>query len=92
MNLQEAQWAVLQNNNQLYQQSLKHASQNIERVFENNTQATQSLVKQLQALQQKPLHIKKPVIDQSLQLLNQVINSNINPRPLPAASAGDKTP
>jgi uroporphyrin-3 C-methyltransferase len=92
MNLQAAQWAVLQNNTKLYQQSLRRAVQNIERAFENNTPATQSLLKQLQTLQQTALRVAKPVIDQSLQLLNQVISSNTNLRASPVTPAGGKTP
>lgn len=93
ISLQEAQWAVLQNNTQLYQQSLEQALQNIKRTFKNNPQATEALIKQLQTLQQKKLRAEKPTIDQSLQHLNQLINSpgNLPAQPLPATSAGEKT-
>ena len=92
MNLQEAQWAVLQNNIELYQQSLSRAVQNIKRIYEKDTPVTQTLLKQIQTLQQKTLRISMPVLDQSLQLLNQIIASKVDLRALPAAPAGDKKP
>ena len=92
INLQEAQWAVLQNNTKLYQQSLSRALQNIERIYEKDTPAIQTLLKQIQTLQQTTLRLAMPVLDQSLQLLNQVITSKADLRALPAAPAGDKKP
>lgn len=89
MNLQAAQWAVLQNNSKLYQQFLGQAVQNVERVYEKNTHAAQSLLKQLQTLQKATLRVAMPAINQSLQLLNQLIASDVNLR-APAAPAGDK--
>lgn len=91
INLQEAQWAVLQNNTKLYQQFLDQALKNTERAFGKNTQITQKLIKQIQTLQQKTLRTEKPVVDQSLQLLNQLIDSNSKLRALPASHAGDKS-
>lgn len=74
MNLQEAQWAILQNNPAVYQLALTQAIKNIKRSFEENT-STQSLIKQLQRLQQEKLATSKPVIEESLPLLNQLIES-----------------
>lgn len=92
MNLQEAQWAVLQNNIELYQQSLSQAVQNIKRIYEKDTPATRTLLKQIQTLQQTTLRIAMPDLEQSLQLLNQVIAVKADLRALPAAPAGDKKP
>ena len=92
MNLQEAQWAILQNNDSLYHRSLKQALIGIERVFETDNASTQSLIKQLQALQQKKLTIPKLVIDQSLQLLNKVIDSKNTSGGLPTSHVGDESP
>ncbi|MDI9819563.1 MULTISPECIES: uroporphyrinogen-III C-methyltransferase [unclassified Legionella] len=80
MNLQEAQWAVLQTNPVVYQLALKQALQNIKRTFDENSSQTQALIKQLQTLQQEKLTVSIPVIGKSLSLLNQFIDSNqLNP-------------
>ena len=86
LNLQEAQWAVLQNNEAVYQLSLTQAIKNIKRSFELTATNTSSLLKQLQALQQTHLVQQKPLLEQSLPLLNQVIESKNSATP-----AGDNT-
>lgn len=75
MNLQQAQWAVFQNNPVIYQQSLKLALTNINRTFEPTAPATQALIKTLQNLQQINLMPMKPAIEKSLPLLNTFIES-----------------
>ncbi len=75
LNLQEAQWAALQNNEAIYQFSLAQALKNINRAFEPNTAVSDALVKQLQSLQQIHLIQQKPILEQSLPLLNQLIES-----------------
>lgn len=74
-NLQEAQWALLHNNPKIYQLALSQALKNINRAFDENALATQTLVKQLQVLQQEKLETVRPTIDQSLALLNELIAS-----------------
>ena len=81
LNLQEAQWAVLQNNEAVYQLSLTQAIKNIKRSFELTATRTNALLKQLQALQQTHLVQQKPLLEQSLPLLNQVIESQNNATP-----------
>ncbi|MDX1838712.1 hypothetical protein DIZ81_12740 [Legionella taurinensis] len=87
MNLQEAQWALLQNNEQVYQQSLAQALKDIHRTFEKKAPATQSLVNELHALKQTALNPARPVIGQSLPLLNQLIESNTAATPSAAQPA-----
>ncbi len=53
LDLQQAQWALLQNNPKVYNLSLTHALQNIKRNFAENEQSTQALIKQLQDLQEE---------------------------------------
>jgi len=76
LTLQEAQWAVLQNNEALFQLLLAQAIKNINLQFAPNDTGTQTLLKQLQTLQQIHLVQQLPVLDQSLPLLNKVINAN----------------
>jgi uroporphyrin-III C-methyltransferase len=93
LHLQQAEWAILQNNTGVYQLSLARAIIEIKRNFDTNATATQALIKQLQALQQEKLSITKPVIDESLNLLNQWIESkNFQTNDNTAPKAGDKTP
>jgi len=75
LNLQEAQWAALQNNEAIYQFSLAQALKNINRSFEAKADSTVDLVKQLQSLQKLPIMVRKPSLDTSLPLLNKLIES-----------------
>jgi uroporphyrin-3 C-methyltransferase len=84
LNLQEAQWAVLQQDEAIYQLTLKQAIANIKRSFEVNAENTRSLLQQLQILINIKLSQEKPSIDQSLSLLNQIIAA---PKPPPINSS-----
>lgn len=75
LNLQEAQWAALQNNEAIYQFSLDQAIKNIKRSFNLEQTNAVALVKKLGELQHAPLAPKKLSLDQSLPLLNQWIES-----------------
>lgn len=75
LNLQETQWAVLQNNPQIYQLSLNRALQDIQAAFDTNSAATQALIKQLQSLQQEKFEKQQITLEESLSLLNQYIES-----------------
>lgn len=90
INLQEAEWALLQNNPKIYQLSIAQALNEINRAFDENATITQALIKQLQGLQQEKLETVKPTIDQSLLLLNQLIESK-NAEDPSALKEGDKT-
>ncbi len=73
LNLQEAQWAVLQKNEAVYQFSLSQALKNINRSFDTKTSGVSALIKQLQVLQQAQLIINKSSLSESLPLLNHFI-------------------
>lgn len=85
LDLQEAKWAIMQNSSKIYQLALARALQNLKRFFDENTDATKALIGLLQKLQQEQLMPIKINIEQSLRLLNQLIEQK------PAASAGGKT-
>lgn len=74
LSLQEAQWAVLNKNQEVYQLSLKQALMNILRMFNARSPNTVELVKQLSNLQQVKLTQEKPAIGLALPILNKVIN------------------
>ncbi|MDP1603114.1 MAG: uroporphyrinogen-III C-methyltransferase [Legionella sp.] len=92
MNLQQAQWAVLQNNAAVFDYSLTNAIKEIEKTFEKSAKNTQSLIEQLQALQQIKLNVPVPALNRSLKLLNELIDSNNSSGVLPASTTGDEAP
>jgi uroporphyrin-III C-methyltransferase len=75
LNLQEAQWAILNNNDAIYQMALKQAIINLKRTFDEQGDNTAELIKQLNALQQVKLRQEKPITGLALPLLNQMIDS-----------------
>ena len=77
--LQEAQWAVLQNNEPVYQFSLTQAIKKINQSFAPDATETIALLKQLRAFQQIQLIKPQPVLEQSIPLLNQFIESKDTP-------------
>lgn len=79
LNLQQAQWAILQHNEALYQRSLTQAHQRMNQAFETNTAATKLISHQLKSLQKIHLTQEKPVLDESLRLLNQLIETKDTP-------------
>ena len=85
LNLQDAQWAVLKNNEGIYQFSLTQAIKNVNGSFAADAPATKTIIQQLQSLQQIHLIQQQPMIEQSLLLLNQFIESKDTLMPIPAA-------
>ncbi|MBA2652404.1 MAG: uroporphyrinogen-III C-methyltransferase [Tatlockia sp.] len=93
LNLQEAQWAVMQNNSQVYQLALTRALKELQRIFDGKAVATQALIKQLQNLQQVSLQTASAKPEQSLSLLNQLIEKkNSQPVNNSATPKGGKAP
>ncbi|MBA2709922.1 MAG: uroporphyrinogen-III C-methyltransferase [Tatlockia sp.] len=89
LNLQEAQWAILQNNPKVFQLALSQALEQIKRSFNVNTDSTKALITQLQGLQQTNLSTSKIKLEKSLTLLNQLVEQN-NSQPInkPVAPQG----
>ncbi|HAT1776486.1 hypothetical protein D7217_05800 [Legionella pneumophila] len=75
LNLQEAQWAILNNNPTVYQFALNQAIANLKRVFNESSQNTDVLIKQLSTLQNVKLTQEKPVVGQAIPLINQMIDN-----------------
>lgn len=75
LNLQEAQWAVLNNNSAIYQLALKQACSNIKRIFNEKEPHTAALLSQLSELQLIKLSQEKPVTGLALPLVNQMIDN-----------------
>lgn len=75
LNLQEAQWAVLNNNPRVYQLVLNQAITLLKKNFNERAQNTAALIKKLGELQQIQFTQKRPEIGLALPLLNQLIDS-----------------
>lgn len=75
LNLQEAQWAVLNRNPQVYQLVLTQALTTLKKNFNVGAPNTGALIKTLTKLQQVQLTQVKPEIGAALPLLNQLINT-----------------
>lgn len=75
LNLQEAQWAVLNGNPQVYQLVLTQALTTLRKNFNEGAENTAALIKTLTQLQQVQLIQAKPEIGAALPLLNELINA-----------------
>lgn len=74
LRLQEAQWAVLNNNSEVYQAALNQSVAQLKLHFADNKQSMTDLLEQLQSLQEIKLVASKPAIGEALTLLNQLID------------------
>lgn len=84
LNLQEAQWAVLNSNPEVYKLVLNQAINLLKKNFNESASNTAALIKTLTELQQIQLIQKRPEIGLALPLLNQLIISKE-----PTATAAD---
>ncbi len=71
--LKEAEWAVLERNNTVYQLALTQAMQYLEQSFMPDSTATQALLAKLDQLKQVKLEAEMVIPEQALTKLNQVI-------------------
>ncbi len=85
LNLQEAEWAVLEKNNTIYQLALKQAYENICRAFDTKNDKVTIILKQLEQLQTIALQTNPAIPNESLPLLETVIK-NMTPAQPGAAS------
>lgn len=75
LNIQQAEWAILQSNQALYQRALDLVILALNQSFKPTTEAKNTILQQLKTLQQIQLTAQKPILDESLRLLNQLIDS-----------------
>jgi uroporphyrin-3 C-methyltransferase len=76
LNIQEAQWAILQHNDAIYQHALKQALHNMQRAFGKDNVNTQSIMNRLQQLKTITVQDKPIIPEESLITLNQVIHAS----------------
>ncbi|GGI89212.1 uroporphyrinogen-III C-methyltransferase [Legionella impletisoli] len=90
LNLQEAQWAVLQNNETVYKMALNQAIQTIQRYFTTEKGRVEGVLNQLQTLKATNLTEPKPDLNRSLTLLNQIIDAR-NSKSIEATKTGENS-
>lgn len=91
LDLQEAQWAVLNKNSAVYEMVLKQAIDNLKRTFNPNSQNTSALLNQLDQLRQIQLTQEQPEIGAALPIINQLIESKeVLSKPKSDKEPGDK--
>jgi uroporphyrin-III C-methyltransferase len=73
LNIQEAQWAIINTNTTAYQFALKQAIITIQRGFNDHQTNTTAVIQQLADLQKINLTQEKPNVGQALPLINQLI-------------------
>ncbi len=76
LNLQEAQWAILNNNPAVYELSLKQATMNLKRAFNGQSKGTKALIQQINELQKIKISQEQKITSEALPLLNQLIDRN----------------
>ncbi|MDX2347174.1 MAG: uroporphyrinogen-III C-methyltransferase [Legionella sp.] len=78
LSIQEAQWAVLDKNNVVYQLALKQAIHNLQQSFISHATQTKALIQQLNQLQKTSLNSEQVLPKKALKALNQIISSPDN--------------
>lgn len=73
MDLQQAQWAVLQANPAIYKLGLQQAREQIKQHFDTQAKITQTLMTRLEKLSTVDIQSPHPHVDQSLSLIDRVI-------------------
>lgn len=77
MELQEAQWAVIQNNFIIYPIAIEQAIQLIKKAFDTDNEGTQNFIKKLESFRTR-LPVKNQIeLKKSLELLNKYIETKI---------------
>jgi uroporphyrin-3 C-methyltransferase len=93
LNLQEAQWALLNKNQDIYQWALTHAITQIKKAFNQDAQNIATLLQQLTTLQKLDLTPATQSVGEALPLLNQLIDQSQSPNPvLNQNKSGDQNP
>lgn len=90
LNIQEAQLAVLQRNEEVYKLALNQAIQNVQKHFKTDAAPTKVLLSQLEEMKKINLNQTKPDLKRSLTLLNQLIESK-NPKSVEPATTGENS-
>lgn len=78
LNLQEAQWALIAQEQGVFQIAIKQATENIKRGFNIDGLKTKAILDQLENLKKLHLAEEKPSLEESLEHLNLIISTKDN--------------
>lgn len=81
LNIQEAQWAAINQDAAIYQWALQQITQNIKAHFSSQASNTLLLLKQVEQLKQYPFDTKKITVGGALPLINQLIEHHESQHP-----------
>ena len=85
LNIQEAQWAILEQNNTVYHLALNQAINHLEHTFSSDSTRTQALIQQLEQLKKTNFRAELVMPEEALNQLNSIINT---PRTAPLSTEG----
>ena len=87
--LEQAQWAALNAQQDIYANALKQAEQNLTTYFNLDTPQSQALLARIQALGTQPVSVAVPDLDPALAALQTYLrrHDSINGQPVPETPA-----
>jgi len=87
--LEQAQWAALHGQQEIYANALKQAEQNLTTYFNLDTPQSQALLARIQALGTQPVAVTVPDLDPALAALQTYLrrHDSINAQPVPETPA-----
>lgn len=85
LSLQQAQWAIIHDNNKVYQFSLAQAAEQIKTHFNAEQRPAAALLQQIAALQNKNIDLELPDISQSQQQLKSYLKQKKHNEPTQTA-------
>ena len=80
LNIQEAEWSILERNNTVYHLALAQAMMNLKDTFLSEATATQALIQQIKQLDTIQLHTDPIIPEQGLTALNHLIRTSTSTR------------
>jgi len=95
LQIQQAQWALIQKEGALYQKSLADISKTVEKYFNSNVSATQSLLQEIKMLSDVKIAKDLPSLDNTIKVFNErlkettVSSQTILPKPINQVAVND---
>lgn len=87
LNLEEAAWATLTNQQDIYNLSLTNAKDNIVKLFLKNSPQATAILTQIEALSKESISPHQPIVMNSIELINQLISQNDAKKEVPGVPA-----
>ena len=91
LSLQQAQWAIMQNNQQIFQYALKESIQQLQQLSVQNKKSVQNILSQLKKLAQTSISFTYPVPKAALEQLNALIKNELPKVPTAVNNTPEET-